>query len=320
VEPVTDYRRCSFWLEHSGDDLTPRRPLTRSADVDVAILGAGYSGLWTAYYLLRHQPQLSVAIVERDIAGFGASGRNGGWCSGKFPVTPGTLLERFGVERARELMLAMCASVDEVAHCLEEEGIDAPFHKGGILSLARGAHQVRSIQSSYAELDCLGFGDRYRLLNAEQTAEHVNVANVHGALFTADGASLHPGRLVRGLARAVEPRGGAIYEQAAVTDFRTGSGAALLTSGGELRARRALVLAGEAYLTRLPQLHRARADVLADRADRARAGTPLERNWLARPRESFVTAPDGRLPYANFGRPHSVRQPRRSLQIRISDF
>jgi len=254
---VTDYRQYSFWLETCGDDLTPRPPLSKSADVDVAILGGGFSGLWTAYYLLRDHPELTVAVVDRHIAGFGASGRNGGWCSGKFPVSAGSLIERFGVEQARDLMLAMCASVDEVGRVLEAEQIDGHFRKGGILSLARGAHQLPSIQSSYAQWKRLGFGDRYRLLSAAESAVRINVANVHGSLFTADGASLHPGRVVRGLARAVERRGGTIYEQTEVTSFDGESRARLVTAGGELRARRAVVLAGEAYLTRLPPLHRA---------------------------------------------------------------
>src|SRR5690242_15171768 len=76
-----DYRRYSYWLETCGDDLTPRPALNGSVDADVAILGAGYSGLWTAYYLLKREPALKIAIVEREIAGFGASGRNGGWCT-----------------------------------------------------------------------------------------------------------------------------------------------------------------------------------------------------------------------------------------------
>src|SRR2546425_5982811 len=80
------YGAYSFWLESCGADLTPRPGLDGSTDVDVAILGGGYTGLWTAYYLLKSQPALRVAIVERKIAGFGASGRNGGWCSGQLNI------------------------------------------------------------------------------------------------------------------------------------------------------------------------------------------------------------------------------------------
>src|SRR4029077_13807700 len=111
---MKDYAKYSFWLETSGDTLAPRTALQRSSEVDIAILGGGYTGLWTAYYLLRENPRLRVAVVEKEIVGFGASGRNGGWCSSKFPVTPRMLKQRFGRDAARSLMLAMNASVDEI--------------------------------------------------------------------------------------------------------------------------------------------------------------------------------------------------------------
>jgi glycine/D-amino acid oxidase-like deaminating enzyme len=252
-----DYANYSFWLETAGEPLTPRAPLVKSTDVDIAILGAGYSGLWTAYYLLRASPGLRVAVVEKEIVGFGASGRNGGWCSSKFPVTPAELLRRFGLEAARALMLAMRGTVDEVGRICEEEGIDAQFCKGGMLSLARGAHQYPMIQAAFDSYQALGIGDQARLLTAEETAQRVKVSNVFGALYTPHNASLHPGRLVRGLARAVERRGGVIYEQTDVTSFEGGSAPLLVTGAGELRAKMAVVLAGEAYLTRLRKLHRA---------------------------------------------------------------
>src|SRR5690348_2653190 len=106
-EGMKDYKSYSFWLETCGEELTPRPSLEGAIDVDVAILGAGYSGLWTAYYLLEHDPSLKVALLEREIAGFGASGRNGGWCSAGFPVTLGELAKRFGVDTARAVEGAM---------------------------------------------------------------------------------------------------------------------------------------------------------------------------------------------------------------------
>jgi glycine/D-amino acid oxidase-like deaminating enzyme len=251
---MRDYSGYSFWLEDAGERLTPRRPLTSSTDVDVAILGAGYSGLWTAYYLLLEEPALRIAVVEKEIAGFGASGRNGGWCSPNFPVTAGSLEKRFGAAAARQLLLAMRASVNEVGRVCALEKIDAQFHPGGVLTLARGQHQLPGIRSAYAAYERLGLADRYQVLSAEEATERVRVTHVRGGLYTEDGASLHPGRLVRGLARAVEGRGGVIYEQTPVTGFKPGS---FITPGGELRAKRAIVLAGEAYLTRFPRLHRA---------------------------------------------------------------
>jgi glycine/D-amino acid oxidase-like deaminating enzyme len=252
---TTDYRSYSFWLENPGDDLTPRDPLDGTTVVDVAILGAGFTGLWTAYYLLQKQPALKIAVVEKEIAGFGPSGRNGGWCSGSFPVTPGMLRERYGAEAARSLLLAMYEAVDEVGRVAATEGIDAHFVKGGSLRLARGAHQLPSIQSSYETMVKLGLGDHYWLLDAAQVAERVRVAGALGAIATPECASLHPARLVRGLARAVEVHGGTIYEQTEVIDFVTGSAPRLITRRGDVHAR-TIVLAGESYLTRLTKLHR----------------------------------------------------------------
>ena len=253
---MTEHSQRSFWLETCGEDLTARPPLTRSVDVDVAILGGGYTGLWTAYYLLCSNPDLKVAIVEKEIVGFGASGRNGGWCSSKFPVTPTLLEQRYGVDKARALMLAMNGAVDEVSRFCHAEGVHAHFHKGGILTLARGEHHLPILRSSFEAYNRLGLGEQYRLLSAEQAQERVRVTNVWGALFASENASVHPGRLVRGLAHAIERRGGSIYEKTEVTHFVGGPSPKLTTATGEIKAKRAIVLAGESYLTRLPELHR----------------------------------------------------------------
>jgi glycine/D-amino acid oxidase-like deaminating enzyme len=309
---MRDYSTYSFWLEDSGESLTPRPALKSSTDVDVAILGGGYSGLWTAYYLLLHEPVLRVAVVDKEIAGFGASGRNGGWCSPNFPVTAGALEKRFGAEAARNLLLSMRASVDEVGRVCNEEKIDARFHKGGVLTLARGQHQLPGIRSSYAAYARLGLGDRYQMLSTTEATERIRVSDVHGGLFTPDGASLHPARLVRGLARAVEARGGIIYEQTPVTGFKTGS---LITPGGELRAKRAIVLAGEAYLTRLPRLHRALLPVysLISITEPLSASQWSQIGWqngesVASTRNTVVyltKTPDGRILFGSRGAPYA---------------
>ena len=252
---MKDYRRYSFWLETCGDDLSPRPRLDGSIDVDVAVLGAGLTGLWTAYYLLRREPSLRVAVVEGEIAGFGASGRNGGWCSAGFPVSLSMLRQRYGAEAARAVHAAMVDAVDEVGRIATEEGIDAQYRKSGALRVARGEHQRPAIAAALATVQDLGLGEHYRFLDADELAERVRITKADGALFTPDCAVIHPGRLVRGLARAVERRGGTIYEQTPVTDFATGRSPRLVTPHGEVRAR-TIVLAGEAYLTRLRRLHR----------------------------------------------------------------
>jgi glycine/D-amino acid oxidase-like deaminating enzyme len=252
---VKDYPTYSYWLETSGDDLTPRPRLDGSLDVDVAIMGAGYTGLWTAYYLLRRDPTRRVAIVEREIAGFGASGRNGGWCSPGFPVSVGMLRDRFGNEAARGVSRAMLDTIDEIERVISAEGIDAQWQRGGSLRLARGEHQRPSIEGAYRTAEALGLADHYRLLDAAETADIVRVTDAVAGLYNPAAASLHPARLVRGLARAVERRGATIYEQTPVTDFETGRAPKLITPFGAVRAR-TLVLAGEAYAPQLTKLRR----------------------------------------------------------------
>jgi glycine/D-amino acid oxidase-like deaminating enzyme len=252
---MKDYQGYSFWLETSHDELSPRAPLDGSIDVDVAILGAGFSGLWTAYYLLKREPSLDVAVVEAEIAGFGASGRNGGWCSSQFSMSPGLLRERYGRDAARNVMFAMYDSVDEVGRVCASEGIDAHYLKSGGLHIARGAHQAKANEDAlrlYGELD---LADHYELLDAGQTEERIRVSDSVGSLLIKDCAVIHPGRLVRGLARIVEDLGGKIYEQTPVIDFEPGQSPVLVTAKGLVRAR-TIVLAGEGNLTRFKQLNR----------------------------------------------------------------
>jgi glycine/D-amino acid oxidase-like deaminating enzyme len=309
------YEDYSFWLEDCGESLTARAAMQRSEEVDVAILGGGYSGLWTAYYLLRAHPGLKVAVVEKEIAGYGASGRNGGWCSPRFPVSAGLMAKRYGADAARAVLMALQAAVDEIREVCEQEEIDACFRASGTLTLARGAHQLPALRGSYAAYERLGLADHYTFLTPEEVKERIRVTDVFGGLYTPDGASLHPGRLVRGLARAVEARGGVIYEQTAVTDFVGGSQPRLITEAGELRARKAIVLAGEAYLSRLPKMHLALLPVysLISLTEPLTLGQWAEIGWkdgenLASTRNTVVyltKTPDGRILFGSRGAPYA---------------
>lgn len=254
-ESARDYSGYSYWLETSGDSLAPRPALHGSVDVDVAILGAGFTGLWTAYYLLRRDPFLRIALVEAEIAGFGASGRNGAWCTSEFPLGPRILEQRFGRDLTRQLQLTLYDTVDEIGRVAQAEGIDAQFVKGGELTVARGPHHMPALQEMYAEFRDLGLDDHYSLLGAEQTEARIRVVGAAGALFSPDTAVLHPGRLVRGLARVVEGMGATIYEQSGVLEVRPGPSPRFTTASGEARAR-TVVLAGEAYSSQLKLLRR----------------------------------------------------------------
>ena len=254
------YGATSFWLETSDDDLTPRPSFDGSGDTDVAILGAGYTGLWTAYELLRREPGLRVTILEREIAGFGASGRNGGWCAAGLQVSSAALERRFGRAGMTAVEDAVDSGVDEIGRVCREEGIDADYAKGGSLVVARGPSQVPAMDEHWAGIEAAGRADHYQRLDAAGAAERIRVDGALGGIFGTQYASMHPGKLVRGLARAVERRGGVIHERTAVVDIEPGAGngqlrPALQTERGELRAD-TVVLAGEAYLTEFRRWHR----------------------------------------------------------------
>jgi glycine/D-amino acid oxidase-like deaminating enzyme len=249
------YRRLSLWLDTCGEDLTPRPALDRDLDVDVAVVGAGYTGLWTAYYLAGADPSLRIAVVEREIAGFGASGRNGGWCSALFPTSRELLARRAGRPAALALQRAMVDTVDEVGRVAAAEGIDVGWAKGGTLTLATLPAQATRLRAGVEADRDWGLSESdSRWLSAAEVVERVAAAGVLGAAYTPHCARVHPGRLVRGLARAVERRGVRVYERTAAVCIRPGGAgrpAEVATSGGRLRAE-VVIRATEAYTPGLP--------------------------------------------------------------------
>lgn len=245
----------NYWLETADDDLTPRPALSGSARADIAIVGAGFSGLWTAYYLLKRRPGLTVILLEWEIAGNGGSGRNGGWLSGGFPVTAGELARRYGDGPARAMVEAIAGAVQEVIDVCAAEAIDARIAHGGALRIARGAGQAPAVRRAYETYKRLGLDNRFEVLDAKAVRDRVRVEGAVEALFTADCAAVHPGRLVRGLARRVESMGARIFEKSGVTSVEPGGNPHLQTENGEVTAE-TVVLAGEAFLTRLPGLRR----------------------------------------------------------------
>ncbi len=245
------YSGLSFWHDSVAEEPTPRDPLTADATVDVAIVGGGLTGLWTAYYLLKRQPSLRVAVLEKQIAGFGASGRNGGWCSALFPASTASLQRRHGRDAAMAMRRAMIETVDEVGRVTAAEGIDCDYLKGGTLSFARSAVQLRAARAEVAA--AAGFGvDPIELRDYGGAARAPAAHGLLAAVFDPSCARLHPAKLVRGLARVVERLGATIYEHTEVLDWEPH---AVRTAGGMVRAD-SIVLALEGYGAGLPKTHR----------------------------------------------------------------
>jgi len=261
------YRSRSLWLDGVPGSLEPRPSLPGDIDADVAIIGAGYTGLWTAYYLADADPALRVAVLEREIAGFGASGRNGAFCSGAFAATYEQMAKHAGRAAAIAMQQEMFRTVDEVGRAAAAEGIDCGFNKGGCLTAATTPAHVASLKAEADWHASWGLAEQFRWLEKEEADEHIRVAGSLGGLYTPECAVVNPARLARGLAAAVERRDVTIYERTPVLSFRGGGGRGADRGGrvdsgrvdttcGTVRAP-VVVLATEAYTVGAPGRHRA---------------------------------------------------------------
>ncbi|WP_328880829.1 NAD(P)/FAD-dependent oxidoreductase [Streptomyces sp. NBC_00299] len=207
----------SFWYAHDGLP-SVREPLAGDTSADVVIVGGGYTGLWTAYYLKKAVPFLRITVLEQKFCGYGASGRNGGWLYNGIAGRD-RYAKLHGHEAAVRLQRAMNDTVDEVVRAAAEEGIDAGIHKGGVLEVARTPAQLARLKEFYAHE--LSYGEKDReLYGARETAERIRVADAVGSTWTPHGARLHPVKLVKGLAAAVEALGVTIHELTPVTEIR----------------------------------------------------------------------------------------------------
>lgn len=224
----------SFWYEQTGLP-APRAPLPGDTSADVCIVGGGLTGLWTAYYLKRAQPDLDVVVLEREFCGYGASGRNGGWLSAEVAAPARTYLRSHGEAGVRALHAQMRAAVDEVLAVLVAEGIDADVQHDGILFVARNRPQ-RDRLAAQAEQE-RRWGAQVRELDADQTTDRIRVSGALAGLHVAEAARVQPARLVQGVAAAVERLGVRLYERTTVTSVRPG---AAVTDRGTVRATHVL--------------------------------------------------------------------------------
>ena len=238
------YRARSMWLDTYPGSLEPRPGLEGDTDTDVAIVGGGFTGLWTAYYLRQLDPALRVTVIERDICGFGASGRNGGWVVGELAAGIKKYAALADLPASLRLARAVFDSVDEIGRVTRAEGIDCGYHKGGTIRWARNAPQAERQAADVAHHHELGLEeDEIRLLTAEEAREHGRATGVLSGIFYAPCAAVDPARLVRGLAEVVERSGARIHEQTAAVAIEPGR---VLTDRGTVRAE-VVVRATEAY-------------------------------------------------------------------------
>lgn len=238
----------SHWFSHLPE---PRPALPGDREADVCIVGAGYTGLWTAYYLRQLDPSLTVTVVEARFAGFGASGRNGGWLSGLAPGHRGLLAKAHGRDSVLRWQRMLNDSVDEVIAVAAREGIDADIVKGGNLEVARNPAQAVRLREEAAEDARWGVAD-LEILSATAAFERVRIEGLVLGSFNPHCARIQPAKLVRGLADVVARSGATIYEQTPVTAISPGR---VQTRHGVVRAP-VILRATEGFTARMPGLRR----------------------------------------------------------------
>ena len=245
-----DHRDVSFWHDTVPGSLEPRPPLGGDRDADVAIVGAGFTGLWTAYHLLKLDPSMRVVVTEREIAGFGASGRNGGWALGEYSISPMDWAARSTPEAAIRQMRGLYDAIDDIGRVADVEGIDCHYAPGGWIDMARSGPQAERIAAGVRARHALGLTeDDVRWVDADEARSFCNATDVVGGWFNRHVAAIHPSRLVRGLAAVVEGLGGTIWEETAVSAIHPADGngpARLVTDRGTVRAD-VVVRATEGY-------------------------------------------------------------------------
>ena len=210
----------SLWSDTVAFADIDRPKLTQNIEVDVAIVGAGFTGLWTAYYLKQLAPNLSIVVVDANHVGFGASGRNGGWCSALFPASFNKLAKLFGEAQAKRMHAAMVGNINEIARVIELENIDCDWAHGGTVIAARSQIQLQRAKDEVKEHSANGLpASDLEFLSANEIASHANFSDALGGTFTPNCAAHNPAKLVHALARIVEKLGVQIYANSPVSQI-----------------------------------------------------------------------------------------------------
>lgn len=241
-------RTRSVWLDGNVGPLAARDPLSGDVDCDVVIIGAGYTGLWTAYYLKTLQPDLRIVVLEAEAAGFGPSGRNGGWATAGIAGSAKVYRRRHDADAVRRATRESCLAVDEIGAVVDREGIDCGYLKAGMISVATSAPQADRVLANVAGLRLAGLrDDEIQVLTPREVGELVDTAGVVNASYSPQAARVDPARLTRGLAEVCERLGVRIFEQTRAHSLQPGI---VHSDRGSVRAD-IVLRATEAYTTQL---------------------------------------------------------------------
>ncbi len=245
-------------MEEARSTLAPEPcpPLAGAVSADVVILGGGYTGMWTAWFLTEREPTCDVVLLEADErCGSGPSGRNGGFCSGLWEDLE-ALVRFFGDADAVRVAEAAQRSVGEIEVFLAGHGVDAWFTRAGHLTIATSDAQAGAWSSLVDEAERLGVADgRFVPFDADAVAARCASPVFRDGLLQPDNAVLHPARLALGLRRALLDRGVRIFESTPVVRFAGGPPVRVETRAGSVRAGRGVLALG-AWTASLPAFRR----------------------------------------------------------------
>jgi glycine/D-amino acid oxidase-like deaminating enzyme len=243
----------SYWL--GLDSYEPDAPFEGEMRADVVIVGGGFSGLWTAYHLLKEDPGMTVVVIEGSAVGYGASGRNGGFAMTLINRGLKELVAAVGAEQAKALHLAAEEAIDSIGLVCASEKIDADLQPNGLLTISNSPLQDEIMREEFEIAERLGLGG-IEFLEKDAIQSSVHSQTFRCALRERSCTLLNPARLVRGLKRAVIQAGGRVFEQTPMERLeQTSGGVRVVTAKGAIEAQRAL-LAANAYSSRIPSLER----------------------------------------------------------------
>jgi glycine/D-amino acid oxidase-like deaminating enzyme len=218
VSPSLINGNVSFWYSQVS---FPERTQQLAADIsaDVCIVGAGYTGLWTAYYLKKAAPHLNIVLLDREFAGYGASGRNGGWLTNSVTGGREQYVPSHGRQAAKNMQQAMNDTVDEVIRVCSLEGIDPDIVKGGELNIATNDAQRQRLEDWAADEHSWGY-DEVEVFNQSRTRERIDIPGALSSIWHPHCARIQPAKLAQGLRRVILELGVNLYESTSVSEIR----------------------------------------------------------------------------------------------------
>lgn len=251
---MTDYRSKSWWLESLPQEITPNPELEGKQTADVVVIGGGYTGLSVGYHLKQIKPDLDVHIIESNVCGYGASGRNGGFSMTLFGLTKGITKFRFNDEKAKSAHIYMERSVDYLHDVITKNNIPCDYERSGYLLVGTSPGQVKRLEHDFKIMEKWGLGGVERWERA-RLAEEFNTDFYKLGWFEPRCGIVNPAKLSRGMKTLAESQGAIIHENSPVKSFtrKNRSGFVVNTDSGEIHSEY-LVLATNAYSVLFPQL------------------------------------------------------------------